>query len=57
MNQPFYIPPSTLSRKRYAVKRTGTGQFLGVVTANNLSHAHTKALQLFRRHVYVERLT
>jgi hypothetical protein len=42
---------------RYAVKRSGTAQLLGVVMANNLSHANTKALQLYRRHVYAERLT
>lgn len=44
--------------KRYAVmQRTGdSAKQVGVVLALNYSHAHTKALQLFNRHVWVERL-
>lgn len=38
--------------RRYEVRRSGTGEYLGIITANNLSHASTKALQLYRRHVY-----
>ena len=41
--------------RRYRVMRDG--QQIGTVTAINISHATTKALQLFKRHVYVERLT
>jgi hypothetical protein len=46
--------------QRYAVKRAGGanhGKQIGTVTASSLTHAFTKALQLFKRHVYVERLT
>jgi len=43
--------------RRYAVKRSGTGERIGTVLANNISHATTKAFQLFKRNIYVERLT
>jgi hypothetical protein len=42
---------------RYAVMQRidGEPRNIGVVTANNLSHANSKALKLFSRHVWVER--
>jgi hypothetical protein len=43
-----------LSRK-YAVMQQD--KQVGVITANNYSHASKKAQQLFNRHVYVERLS
>jgi hypothetical protein len=44
---------------RYAVFQSvnGADRQVGVVLANNNSHAHTKALQLFNRRVWVERLS
>lgn len=45
---------------RYAVKRSGGpnhGTQIGTVIANSYTIAHTKAMQLFKRHIYVERLT
>lgn len=41
--------------QKYAVKRNGVQ--IGTVLANNFSHATTKAMQLFKRHIYVERLS
>lgn len=43
---------------RYAVMKNvgGKPMQIGVVLANNISHATTKAFHLFRRNIWVERL-
>lgn len=43
---------------RYAVMQNinGRSRQVGVVMANSLTHANTKALRMFNRHVWVERL-
>lgn len=43
---------------RYAVMQNVRGEHkqVGVVMAHSYTHANTKALQLFNRHVWVERL-
>lgn len=48
----------TLDR-RYAVMQLvdGVQRQVGTVMATGYSHANKKALQLFNRHVWVERLT
>jgi hypothetical protein len=48
------LPTSPTPMKRYRVMRDG--RQIGTVMANNISHATTKAFQLFKRHIYVERL-
>jgi hypothetical protein len=43
---------------RYAVWQyvDGVKKRVGTIMANNFTHANTKALRLFNRHVWVERL-
>jgi hypothetical protein len=55
MNTALFTIPQVTPSKRYAVMRDGVQ--IGTVLANNYSHANTKALQLFKRHVYVQPLT
>ena len=51
--------PVIALQHRYAVMQNvnGAPKQVGIVMANNYSQANKKALQLFSRHVWVERLT
>ena len=44
--------------RRYAVKQNvdGVAKRVGTVLANNYTQANTKALRLFNRHVWIERI-